>query len=233
MSKENLLEIINALNTDTVFQKKVISLYADYTSKQYAWQKHYMTYGEFYDLFHKAYVQAVSQSKEIKKFNFEKIFSDRGEDYECFFTYGKIYSNFHENFEDGLVLPSFGLNCDECDQYYPADDLNEAEVKYLHSKNIRLWDLEALNLTDGNVAYRTKEEWEDIIFNAPLSDTECVISGINYDISVESKFNIAWIEKRVKELDLEFKKIKSLDQLSKEMPALLSKCYDLLETLTK
>ncbi len=79
------------------------------------------------------------------------------------------------------------------------------------------------NNVDGGVAYRTISEWEDIFFNAPYYPTVVVEEDL-----LEGGGLTEGQEYLLSQINDGFKRIKSLDQLSKEMPYLLTKCYELL-----
>jgi hypothetical protein len=110
-------------------------------------------------------------------------------------------------------LPSFGWDL--------PDD--KVEVEYLSKKNLIQKELDDIHNVDGGVAYRTISEWEDIFFNAPYYPTVVVEEDL-----LEGGGLTEGQEYLLSQINDGFKRIKSLDQLSKEMPYLLTKCYELL-----
>lgn len=239
MNKENtLLQIISDLTTDTVLQDKVIALYQDHKNEttilnQYAWKVDHVkrySYDEFYEIFYNTYSEVIKATRQIddewevrirKISEGEYLVHDYGEDYECFFTYGSICIRKEDAISNlSLKLPSFGWDIhDDGD----GAELNKEDVEYLSKKNIiqkETWfHNNAIENVDGGVAYRTKEEWEDIFFNAPYSSTY---------FEVEEGGLTEAQEYRLSQIDDGFKRIKSLDQLREEMPYLLTKCYELV-----
>lgn len=241
-NEKTLLNIISDLTTDKALQDKVMALYQDHKNetsklKGYAWFSESIktpkyTYDEFYDLFLKVYRDAIKSTRQmdhddpknmdfyIKKLGDLYVTHDYGESYECFFTYGKIgietvsYDPESEKFtsEDilNLGLPFFGLGF-------------KNDRDYLSNKNLVCSD-EIRNL-NGDIAYRTLAEWEDIFFNAPIVEASVV-----FENEVQGVYITSEIEKQITS---GFASIKSLDQLSKEMPALLNLSYSLLENLAR
>jgi len=201
------------------------------------------SYDEFYDLFDIAYNKAIKSTQEVeskhdvdmRSLKNGTICHDYGEGYDDFFTYGQIYYEEQHTHETVCSIKFPYL--------FTLAECREAE-EYLMSKDIKL-DFErgnkiVKNHSDGKKAYRTLDEWEDIVFNSPLAncylEESPLASSYDEDIvsEINEKFNPDWIELKLSELTCEFyNKIKSLDHLSSEMPAMLTKAYDLLETLVK
>ncbi len=249
-TEKKLLDIISKITTDKTFQDKVIELYEQESPlKKYAWynepkkensmveQKY--SYGQFYDLFDIAYVKAIKSSQEVAdehSVNMRKlkkgtyINHDYAESYDDFFTYGQIYiesKSDHTLYH--LYLP-YLLGDEESDNE-TTEYLKSKDIKLNYGNGIRCL---LVNHSDGKEAYRTLDEWESIIFNSPLTSCYLEESDELFAQEINEKFNPDWIDRKLSDLTCEiYKKIKSLDQLSKEMPAILTKAYDFLETLVK
>jgi len=246
-TEKKLLDIISKITTDKTFQDKVIELYEqDSPLKTYAWyneqpkkentmveQKY--SYGEFYDLFADAYKKAIKSTQEVESKhdvdmrrlkNGGTICHDYGEGYDDFFTYGQVYYHNHETL-CSIKLPYL----------FTLAESREAE-EYLMEKDIKL-DFErgnkiVTNHSDGKKAYRTLDEWESMVFNSPLATSYLEEEDEDLMNEINDKFNRDWIETKLSDLTCEmYNKIKRLDDLSKYMPAILTKAYDLLETLVK
>lgn len=233
-TEKTLLSIISDLTTDKILQDKVIALYQDHKKetsnlRHYAWflepnketPVYSYTYTQFYDLFLTAYSDAIKSTRkdvsdDTNILHLDEgvyITHDYGDGYECFFTYGKIAVEKEGDATLNLRLPSFGWDL--------PDD--KVEVEYLSKKNLIQKELDDIHNVDGGVAYRTISEWEDIFFNAPYYPT--VVQEVDL---LEGGGLTEDQEYRLSQIDDGFKRIKSLDQLSKEMPYLLTKCYELL-----
>ena len=245
-TEKKLLDIISKITTDKTFQDKVIELYEqDSPLKTYAWyneqpkkentmveQKY--SYGEFYDLFADAYKKAIKSTQEVeskhdvdmRRLKNGTICHDYGEGYDDFFTYGEVYYHTHETV-CSIKLPYL----------FTLAESREAE-EYLMEKDIKL-DFErgnkiVTNHSDGKKAYRTLDEWESMVFNSPLATSYLEEEDEDLMNEINDKFNRDWIETKLSDLTCEmYNKIKRLDDLSKHMPAILTKAYDLLETLVK
>jgi len=182
-----------------------------------------MNYEQFHALLLNAYEQAIHLSEDqTNNIDHENIYCDGGQNYPCFFTFGKIYLD--SDSDGGLILPTFGFACDE------ADEISLGEVMYLRSKNIRCLNEKIINIDDTNEATKSLEEWEEIFFNAPMY--ELYLEKQDYSCIYPDAGDLL-IHQQLKELNDGFYGIKSIAQLSKEMPSLLCKAYDLLETVSK